>query len=104
MRVHRPGSGRGFLLAVRRYLAKLSLRGPPGPMSRQQLQALLVLAEQHPELRLRLRLRASWRLWLQQVQALGFDVTAADLKLVHDEERLQRFLSRSQLPMIRTLR
>lgn len=73
-------------------------------MSRQQLQALLSLAERHPQLRRRLRLQASWEHWLQQVQALGFAVSAADLEQVQHEERVQRFFRCSQLPAIRPLR
>lgn len=99
-----PGTVRGFLLAVLRGLAMLNLRASAGPMTRQQLQALLVVAEQHPELRRRLRFQDSWELWLKQVQALGFAVTAADLQQVQGEERMRRFFRSSQLPRIRSLR
>ena len=73
-------------------------------MSRQQLQALLALAEQQPSLRRRLRLQGSWEHWLEQAHELGFAVTAADLRQAQDEERSQRFFSLSLLPAIRPLR
>lgn len=75
----------------------------PWPMSRQQLQALLALAEQEPDLRRPLRLQGSWEHWLEKVQALGFQITAADLQQAHDEDQAQRFFDSSQLPTIRPL-
>jgi len=83
----------------------LIVRGSAGPMTRQQLQALLAVAEQQPELRRCLRLQDdSWELWLKQVQALGFAVTAADLQQAQLEERMRCFFRSSQLPSIRSLR
>ena len=73
-------------------------------MSRQQLQALLARAEREPGLRRQLRLQGSWERWLQQVQALGFAITAADLQQAHQEARSARFLESCQLPLIRPLR
>lgn len=74
------------------------------PMSRQQLQALLALAERQPRLRRQIRLQGNWQDWLQQVQALGFAITAADLQQAQEEERSTQFFTRSQLPKIRPLR
>lgn len=73
-------------------------------MSRQQLQALLTLAEQQRGLRHRLRLQGSWEHWLQQARALGFQITVADLQQACHEDHAQRFFNSSQLPAIRPLR
>ncbi|MEB3172664.1 MAG: hypothetical protein VKL97_02240 [Cyanobacteriota bacterium] len=73
-------------------------------MSVQQLRALVAQAERTPGLRRALRWPGSWPRWLQQAQALGFSVTAADLRQVQHDERQAALLNQSQIPAIRPLR
>jgi hypothetical protein len=72
-------------------------------MARQQLQALVALAECTPALRRHLRWQGSWQAWLNRVRALGFSVTAADLQQACVEERQVTFLGQSRVPPIRPL-
>lgn len=73
-------------------------------MSLQQLRALVALAERTPSLRRRLRWQGSWPSWLQQARQLGFSVSAADLRHLHELERQAALLDQSQIPAIRRLR
>jgi hypothetical protein len=73
-------------------------------MSRDQLVALLKLAEDSPDLRHRLRFTGDWHAWLQQAHRLGFAVTATDLQQACAAESSSSFLRSSQMPAIRPLR
>ncbi|MFZ9230161.1 MAG: hypothetical protein ACO23C_03500 [Prochlorococcaceae cyanobacterium] len=73
-------------------------------MSLQQLRALVALAERTPALRRALRWQGSWPCWLQQAQELGFSVSEADLRHLHELERQAALLDQSQIPAIRRLR
>lgn len=73
-------------------------------MSRQQLDALVVAIESEPSLRRRLRACSTWQQWLEQVNAQGYAITRLDLNQAQREEQMARFLSRSTLEPIRSLR
>jgi len=73
-------------------------------MARQQLQALVALAESTPALRRQLRWPGSWQAWLDRARALGFQVTAADLQQACAEERQATGFGQRRLPPIRPLR